>query len=61
MEIDYKGILEGIRDGSPFTKGLPLDEYLIGLKRRIKLMYGEDLDISNYKSVVESLKRLGEI
>ena len=61
MKIDYKGILEGIRDGSPFTIGLSIDEYIEGLKRRVKLMYGEELNTESYKSIVEDLKRLGEL
>lgn len=58
---NYRAIIERIRDGSPFTVGLPIDEYITGLKRRVKLMYGEELNTESYKSIVEDLKRLGEL
>lgn len=58
---DYRAIIERMRDGSPFTVGLSLDEYIEGLKRRVKLMYGEELNTESYKSIVEDLKRLGEL
>lgn len=58
---DYKAIIERMRDGSPFAVGLSIDEYIEGLKRRVKLMYGEELNTESYKSIVEDLKRLGEL